>query len=222
MSDPDEEARSHLSIDEEDDEDDFELGRGDDEKLFAESRSSTSTHEGDTEEDPVDPITPGPGGRFVIPDMSKSGDSVSVVVEALDDVEDEDDDDDWATPSQSQSYAPTPMHSPTPSQSSSSQAPSSVPSSISSRSSASLPPPPPIPPQKKKKKKGNGKEQPVPVPMVKFPGGGGGGQDSMGDSTFAGERQRRQSIKVIKMHSQRGKDGGRTQSGGVKGVLTGD
>ncbi|KAF8906862.1 hypothetical protein CPB85DRAFT_1312581 [Mucidula mucida] len=120
------------------------------------------------------------------------------VVEALDDIEDDEDGgwDDLSPPAR--------HHTPS-----------------SSQSSASIPPPPipPVPKVKKTKSKKT-KEKPVPVPMVKFPGESPWDTSSTsedgGTNTFVAERQRRQSIKLP---VRRGKDGGRTTSGGVRGVL---
>ncbi len=156
--------------------------------LSSASTSRTKSSELDTEEDPVDPITPGPGSKFEFPDPPGSNkphhrpkaEEGGVFVEALDDMED---DDEWVDP----------VLTPT-----------------------AVPPPPPP-----KKKKGKKKQVPVPVPMVNFPSAPGGEDGGRGDVSH--ERQRRQSMGLsLKMNNSRGRDGGRTQSGGVKGVLTGD
>lgn len=156
--------------------------------LSSASTSRTKSSELDTEEDPVDPITPGPGSKFEFPDPPGSNkphhrpkaEEGGVFFEALDDMED---DDEWVDP----------VLTPT-----------------------AVPPPPPP-----KKKKGKKKQVPVPVPMVNFPSAPGGEDGGRGDVSH--ERQRRQSMGLsLKMNNSRGRDGGRTQSGGVKGVLTGD
>ncbi|KAF9070477.1 peptidase family C54-domain-containing protein [Rhodocollybia butyracea] len=187
----------------------------------------------DTEEDPVDPITPGPSAtRFdsaihvPLTEKDKSFD------EANDDIED-----DWVDPS----LPSTPVHSPSIThepQSSADDSPSSAliaPAMKKTRSSSST--------NKKKKPK---KQLPVPVPKVRLPsqptaesfpfpvatedasadGPGlistsysssssmsGAGDDSTGVGA---------SIREKRMHNARARDGGRTQSGGVKGVLTDD
>ncbi|KIY72637.1 hypothetical protein CYLTODRAFT_367405 [Cylindrobasidium torrendii FP15055 ss-10] len=242
VSDPDE-ARSHLSSrqdEEEEDEDEVFEDAEEDDKLFEESRSSTSMRD-----EPDDPVTPGASGRFVLPEKTRS--STGVIIEALDDVDY--DDEDWPTPNHSHSQtpsavsspqrppyqAPTPMHSPTPSASSSSHVPTSSSSGTSFSSSSSFQMPQPPPPAARKSphshsssKKGSkkkvigGREQPVPVPMVTFPGGDDGSETD-DERVEKSARARKQSIMKPaasgKMHTQRGKDGGRTQSGGVKGVF---
>ncbi|KAF8896755.1 hypothetical protein CPB84DRAFT_1848116 [Gymnopilus junonius] len=109
-----------------------------------------------------------------------------------------------------------------------------VSSSSSASSSSAFPPPPPL----KTKSSSSGKKQiPVPVPTVHIPSQHqhqeeqyypfpvtpaeyepphtGGGDRSRNTST-KGQGQ----PKVQRMHTARARDGGRTQSGGVKGILT--
>lgn len=228
-----------------------------DKKTLDSERSKSEDN--DTEEDPVDPVTPGPHSRFSIIDL----DSVKKGVAAeeararrkaageLGPEEDSDGEgtgdieDDWVEPS-----IPTPMPQHTaypmgPSSSTSSSdvnerqrsprvaSSSSHPKSRSHGTSSSG----------VKKSRKNGKKQvPVPVPSVRgtrtseqeqehypFPvtAAASGGEDEDEDpeephSFEEGRRTTASTMKAKRMHNARAKDGGRTQSGGVKGLLVDD
>jgi cysteine protease ATG4 len=189
----------------------------------------------DTEEDPVDPITPGPNSRFSIgvpPEGRKGrqdetmGDSGEFVLDDEDESEplfdSGDIEDDWVDPS-----IPSPPGG---------ARPSSVPVN-------DLPQPPVVHPaaaaaavstpikrngSTKKGKKGGKKrgEVPVPVPLVKLPSRYPQehlpfpvtAEDHPHDSTQDKDNSTKSTEK--RMHTARARDGGRTQSGGVKGVMT--
>lgn len=178
-----------------------------------------NSEEVDTEEDPVDPITPGPNSRFSIgmplEGKMKQADEIEGGRGGLDDddeppFEGGDIEDDWVDPSPS----------------------GARPSSISVND---LPPPAAVhaalstPIRRngsvKKGKKGKKRlEVPVPVPLVKIPShypqehlpfpvtGEDHPQDPSQDNSTKSMEKR--------MHTARARDGGRTQSGGVKGVIT--
>ncbi|KAJ3800777.1 hypothetical protein GGU11DRAFT_742209 [Lentinula aff. detonsa] len=194
------------------------------------ARSDRSKTDIDTEEDPVDPITPGPSAtRFdssvVHVPLSSEGHEETSFDEMGDDIED-----DWVEPS----IPSTPVHSSHGAQSSTDDSTGVIvaPAMKQTRSTSSTA-------SKKKKPK---KQVPVPVPKVKLPSAresfpfpvatedvsaegpisvsysssssmSGAGDDSVGIGA---------SIREKRMHNARARDGGRTQSGGVKGVLTDD
>ncbi|KAH7879200.1 uncharacterized protein C8R40DRAFT_583107 [Lentinula edodes] len=196
------------------------------------ARSDRSkSEEIDTEEDPVDPITPGPSAtRFDssvvhVPLPGDGHEKETNFDEASDDIED-----DWVEPS----IPSTPVHSSHGAQSSTDDSAGAViaPAMKKTRSTSSGA-------SKKKKPK---KQIPVPVPKVKLPSTresfpfpvatedvsaegpisvsysssssmSGAGDDSVGVGALIREKR---------MNNARARDGGRTQSGGVKGVLTDD
>ena len=179
-----------------------------------------NSEEVDTEEDPVDPITPGPNSRFSIgtqpEEKTKQRDEAGEFV-----LEDEDEppfeggdiEDDWVDPSV-----------PSPGAARSSSIPVNelaLPAVVHVGVST------PIkrngsPKKGKKGKKRN--EVPVPVPMVKVPSrypqehlpfpmtAEDHPEDASQDNSTKSMEKR--------MHTARARDGGRTQSGGVKGVIT--
>ncbi|KAG6905650.1 hypothetical protein DXG01_001444 [Tephrocybe rancida] len=177
------------------------------------------SEEVDTEEDPVDPITPLPNARFSIPRSAGSG-------KDADDGEDDgerverdmyeegDIEDDWVDPS-----VPTPI-------------PSDPPAILVSSASVVHAKTP------KKARKGRGRnEVPVPVPLVKIPMPMPSSNQDQEHFPFPmtqrekevspsrpEHRVRHTSIKNTgkRMHMARARDGGRTQSGGVKGILPDD
>ncbi|KAJ3776030.1 hypothetical protein FB446DRAFT_348957 [Lentinula raphanica] len=189
----------------------------------------SKSEEIDTEEDPVDPITPGPSAtRFDSSVVHVPLASEAHVQESSfdgDDIED-----DWVEPS----IPSTPVHPSHGPQSSTDDSTGVViaPPMKKTRSTSSTA-------SKKKKPK---KQVPVPVPRVKLPSAAesfpfpvatedisaegpislsyssssstsGAGDDSVGVGA---------AIREKRMHNARARDGGRTQSGGVKGVLTDD
>ncbi|KAJ7433638.1 hypothetical protein B0H11DRAFT_757814 [Mycena galericulata] len=168
--------------------------------------SSARSEEVDTEEDAVAPITPLPGARFEIgapPTTSKATDSSAFpelegddgFVDAASEVDIEDD---WVDP-------------------------------------VAAPPPPPPPPSSKKssgskgKSKGRGKKA-VPVPSVHYPFPVSV-EDAASPPAMPAPQERQRNVTVSprsggvaasgqRMHTARARDGGRTQSGGVRGILT--
>ncbi|KAJ7494901.1 peptidase family C54-domain-containing protein [Mycena latifolia] len=172
----------------------------------ATSNSTASSGEVDTEDDPVAPITPLPGARFDLsgapPYTGKAGAYVDLDGEGDDGFVDAggeaEIEDDWIDP-------------------------------------VAAPPPPPSKKERdrgtKSKAKSTKGKKAVPVPSVHYPfpvsveDGAGAGAGA------AQERQERlRNVTVSpraaaagqRMHTARARDGGRTQSGGVRGVLTED
>ncbi|KAJ7189878.1 hypothetical protein GGX14DRAFT_701934 [Mycena pura] len=167
--------------------------------------SSTSARsEVDTEDDPVAPITPLPGSSF---DLSERPPLPIKAAGADADLDGDGDDfvdaggeaeieDDWVDP---------------------------------------VPPPPP--PMSKKPSKGKGKsksKKPVPVPSVNYPFPVSS-EDAGGAPPSPPQHERQRNVTVSprpgggaaagsgqRMHTARARDGGRTQSGGVRGILTED
>ncbi|KAG6855157.1 hypothetical protein H0H87_007545 [Tephrocybe sp. NHM501043] len=184
-----------------------------------------TSEEVDTEEDPVDPITPLPNARFSLgprpthqakdvgEDEHDDGEHVEREMYEEGDIED-----DWIDPS-----VPTPIPTDTPPILVSSSVPAVVYATTS-----------------KKSRKGR-KEIPVPVPLVKVPTPSSNRSQSQNQQehfpfpmtqrsaeeaspTRPEHRTRHASIKNTgkRMHTARARDGGRTQSGGVKGILPED
>lgn len=201
----------------------------------------------DTEDDPVGPITPGHGSKFEFVDRPEPGTAKPRLKESEEDNSesedrrgfgDDDIEDDWADPLVSDSN-PVPKDT-SPSPPSSSNIPrlskSRPPASGSTKSlSAKSTPSPKVKPKSKK-------EQPVPVPGVVIPNnplqvqehypfpvtpadeGPSPSPDVVGRSrqssaTRVIRHQQQQQQPGYRMHTARARDGGRTQSGGVKGVL---
>jgi cysteine protease ATG4 len=219
----------------------------------------------DTEDDPVDPVTPGPNSRFdiVAPPSRKDGQAEAKDTEEYRGFEDDEEDgsgddieDDWvdpSLPSPASTSRPRPLPKPLQQQ----PLPPPVPrkdhvsSSISSASSSS----PAAPPMSKSKssssKKGSltvkgkksKKQIPVPVPQVKLvnqqqpkehypfpvtpvddPSGWSphrAASQDRGSGASSGHNHSGVSTEK-RMHTARARDGGRTQSGGVKGILPDD
>ena len=201
------------------------------------STSSASQHEVeergkseevDTEEDPVDPITPGPGSRFEIGEAEGKGseeENMSVNGEFDGEVDDFDDDieDDWVDPT------PTlPTQAPVPPPAPSKEdlvIPVDVPALAKGKPNGG----------KKAKKGKRGTQIAVPVPLVKIPSQTNQEpqehypfpltQWSSDEATPHPQERVRSSSNTPggkRMYTARARDGGRTQSGGVKGVLTED
>ncbi|KAJ3805044.1 peptidase family C54-domain-containing protein [Lentinula aff. lateritia] len=210
MSDPDEVDTMELE-----DEDEPSL----DVSIQSRSRSASlsdrsKSEEIDTEEDPVDPITPGPSAtRFDssvvhVPLPGDSHEKESSFDDASDDIED-----DWVEPS----IPSTPVHSSHGAQSSTDDSAGAViaPAMKKTRSTSSGA-------SKKKKPK---KQIPVPVPKVKLPSTRESFPFPVATEDVAAEGPisvSYSSSSEKRMNNARARDGGRTQSGGVKGVLTDD
>ncbi|KAL4074355.1 peptidase family C54-domain-containing protein [Scleroderma yunnanense] len=170
-------------------------------------KSGAKGSEADTEEDPIGPITPGPNSTF---EVDKQGEELENGLSKNDDFEeidgnDEDDDDEWVDPSM-----PTPLAKPT-------DRPLAPPMEQSkpTGSSNSLA-------NKEKGKKG--KKKKTTIPVVKAPSPGRmeehfpfprSLEESFHEQTGGGGFEKR-------MNNARARDGGRTESGGVKAVLTDD
>ncbi|RDB31089.1 Cysteine protease ATG4 [Hypsizygus marmoreus] len=249
MDEEDDEARGNGDEDEEDEEaEQFFDTRSVSASVSSASASGSGASKGrrsksedvDTEEDPVDPITPGPNSRFSIgqpppshEDEGKKGEELADAEEGR--FEEGDIEDDWVDPSIPSSLPP----GPTSSAPASSQPP--PPSNTSFGSADGDDDVPAVQPKatrgttKKSKKSGRkGGQIPVPVPLVKIPTPNRYQQpqehfpfprSAEETSPTPGERARNSSAgkgNGKRMHTARARDGGRTQSGGVKGVLTED
>lgn len=186
---------------------------------FFDTRSSDSplakgqSSEFDTEEDPMGPITPGPNSTFEV-DKSGKGKEPMEDFEEISAVEDEEDNDDeeWVDPSLPTPLAPS-MHKP--------YAPplEKKSTSMSSASSAGSG-------GKGKSKKVTGKKSKksaVPLmkapvkPEVHFPF-----PRSLEESVHEGGLGPEAEPYERRMNNARARDGGRTESGGVKAILTED
>ncbi|KAK7049890.1 Cysteine protease atg4 [Paramarasmius palmivorus] len=182
------------------------------------------SEEVDTEEDPVDPITPGPiTTKFDVNAKGVEDDALHrEPSQESDDIED-----DWVDPSLS-----SPMLTPQPTQQSQMQHQQGtdslvvVPPLAKSKSSGST-----GSGSTKKKKKKHHDQQPVPVPKIKvpsppskesfpFPVGDNGSAGWSGPSSSSGDVDAGKEQREKRMHTARARDGGRTQSGGIKGILT--
>lgn len=199
----------------------------------------SKSEEVDTEEDPVDPITPGPNSRFSIGEQPprEKGDEPATGEFDLegdgDGFENDDIEDDWVDPS---------ISSPSPS------GPRTALPPVTPKDTPSAPPDSADVPLlvkgsssnggvKKKGKKGG--QIPVPVPLVKIPAPSSKHPQEhypfpvtprlAEDISPSPQERSRTSSSSNKgaatgkrMHTARARDGGRTQSGGVKGILTDD
>ncbi|KAF9465112.1 hypothetical protein BDZ94DRAFT_1254537 [Collybia nuda] len=243
-----------LDMDMDDEDDDAEAEQFFDTRSGSPSTSSASAsggHDGaggrskseevDTEEDPVDPITPGPNSRFSIgeqPLQEKGGEPRTggeFDMEGDEDVFENDDiEDDWvdpSIPSPSLSGPRTALPPTTPKDAPGAPPDSAdVPSLVKGSS---------VNGGTKKKKGKKGGQIPVPVPLVKIPAPSDKHtqehfpfpvtQRSVDDASLTPQERSRTSSVANRepttgkrMHTARARDGGRTQSGGVKGILTDD
>lgn len=204
ISEPDDEKETEEDADREGDEQ---------AEQFFDTRSvlveRTRSEEGDTEEDPVDPITPLPGSRFEIGQRGKDFEDEDLRFEegasfiGVDDGEIIEGD--WVDPSAETSSPPPAVTKNGNDESGSNGRKKS-----------------------RKEKDREKKQNPIPVPLVSLPfpvsmDDSVGGVAAHSQSTH--ERLRNSSSNnkagvVRKMHTARARDGGRTQSGGVKGLLT--
>ncbi|EPQ61373.1 hypothetical protein GLOTRDRAFT_69761 [Gloeophyllum trabeum ATCC 11539] len=185
---------------------DMDIDMPEEEEEFMDARSTSASpaasipgggkgSEVDTEEDPIGPITPGPSSRstFEINDEKRRG-SVSSQDES---VEDDLEDDDWVDPS-----LPTPLAQPSAPVQQQQSKPREREGKHKKSKKAAVPvvrmPSPP-------------EQQHYPFPVtVESP------EDSVVSSRSNSSRR------VPQLHTVRARDGGRTQSGGVKGVPTED
>lgn len=235
--------------------------RRDDDEFF-DTRSRSSAEEecssgggarsrSDTEEDPVGPITPGPGARFAMPGGKGSASSVERREGGQDDDDADDDDDDWVDPS---------MPSPPPSRRSTAPVMVEPPSAGRKGKGRKKTGPglvpvvrPPVLPQSSKKggkakskssrhaRSGwDGEEEQEDQEHYLFPSTGAddeadgyGSEDATpldrsrvntATATATSVGIGEDAVIVVsagkRMNTARARDGGRTQSGGVKGVLT--
>ncbi|KAL1714431.1 peptidase family C54-domain-containing protein [Schizophyllum commune] len=195
--------------------------------------TSTSRTE---DEDNVDPVTPGPHDtRFAIPEPQGRAKDICDDMH-IDDLGGSGDiADDWIEPS-----PPPTRHSSTTSPPQSSPPVASPPSIASAPSSASSSSPPPLLAKKKTKRKDKSKAVPVPrvtIPSdsapVAFPRSDAKGEEddwAENDEVYYSARDNERSDdafvnvhvkpKERRMHTARARDGGRTQSGGVRGIMT--
>ena len=185
----------HEQGDEEDSDGDFfDAGEGAtiDDRVSSRAASKSGQSEGDTEDDPVGPMTPGPtdsrtGETTTTPQRKVHAVSFSRTTSADDgDLDDEE----WVDPTP---IPATPLDSTPPqfpSMTASDGGAGSPPMMVKTKSSSST-----------KSRKRKEARAPVPFPVSQAEG--------------ADDRPRR----VPQMSTTRGRDGGRTQSGGVKGVI---
>ncbi|KAG1736670.1 cysteine protease required for autophagy [Suillus paluster] len=191
--------------------------RPENEDQFFDTRSAShspmikgQSSEVDTEEDPIGPITPGPNSMFEVDEPDKSKEHVEDFEEISAEDED-DDDDDWVDPS-----LPTPLAQ-------SVQRPYAPPlektTSTSSTSSAGSA-------GKGKSKKSVGrKSKKTAVPLMKVPVKAEANfpfPRSLEESVHDGRRSSEAEPYERRMNNARARDGGRTESGGVKAILTED
>jgi cysteine protease ATG4 len=188
-------------------------------------RGGARSSDFDTEEDPMGPDTPGQTPRTTF-EVGKGGlpeafdDKRREDVDVGDQDDDDDDDDDWVDPSVTTSPPPPPkIQAPAMVQTHSNSSSSSSSSGVKVKSSKS----------KKTVKRKSASVVPVlrtPEPSAHFPF-----PSSVEDTTTPQQedfQQQRDQLpemqengkKLQRMHTARARDGGRTQSGGVKGVLT--
>lgn len=172
----------------------------------------------DTEEDPVDPITPGPNSKFELGGQPERSKGSNFDAEGDSERFDDDIEDDWVDPS-----LPSPSQSgppPLPAKDNLTPAsPLQAPALAKSISAGST-----------KKRKGKKGQIPVPVPLVKIPSSSAEhypfpvaqrpADDSSSPPLDRSQDFSDQATNGKRMHTARARDGGRTQSGGVKGVLT--
>ncbi|KAK6978243.1 peptidase family C54-domain-containing protein [Favolaschia claudopus] len=208
--------------------------------IHSASTSSSRSEEVDTEEDPVAPITPLPNARFDLGDGAparEKGKTVGEVYAELEDEEAGDDEfvdaggevdieDDWIDP-----VVPSPVPAPAVKKSSKDKDREREKDKDRTKTKS----------KSKNKSSGSGsskKTQPVPVPSVHYPFPVSSGEASGPPSPRERERERERMITVSpratgaaatgagaggqRMHTARARDGGRTQSGGVRGILTED
>jgi cysteine protease ATG4 len=193
-------------------------------------RGGARSSDFDTEEDPMGPDTPGQTprttfevGKGGLPEEAFDDKHRKEDVDVAGDQDDDDDDDDWVDPSVPTSPLPPPkIQAPAMVQTHSNSSSSSSSSGVKVKSSKS----------KKTAKRKSASVVPVlrapPEPHFPFP-------SSVEDTTtpqqedFQHQRdqlpemqpqQQGNGKKLQRMHTARARDGGRTQSGGVKGVLT--
>ncbi|KAF8154943.1 peptidase family C54-domain-containing protein [Crassisporium funariophilum] len=216
-------------------------------------RSRAKSEEVDTEEDPVDPVTPGPNSKFDIIDPPlrqrgrKGGDDdeeedddedkeLDFRAEDGDGFEDDDIEDDWVDPSvpsptptappppPAQKPPPVPMKDHPPSPPSSTNVPLLAKGKSSSSKNGT---------SSSGKAKKSRKQIPVPVPSVKLPVPHQHLQQqeqqehypfpvTPAEDPALSPQDRGKGASGKRMHTARARDGGRTQSGGVKGILTDD
>lgn len=166
------------------------------------------SEEGDTEEDPMDPITPLPGSRFEIQgfeeeDVRFEEGASFIGMDGGDDGVEEIIEGDWVDPSPE----------------------TSTPSAVSENRNGSN--------GRKKSRKERDKDKKqisIPVPAVSLPFPVSMDDSAVGVAVHSQpphERARNSSSNnkggvARRMHTARARDGGRTQSGGVKGLLTDD
>lgn len=195
--------------------------RVENEDQFFDTRSSDSpvakgqNSEVDTEEDPMGPITPGPNSTFEVDKSGKGKDPIDDFEEisaAEDEEDNDDDDDDWVDPSLPTPLAPSVQKPYAPLMENSTSTSST--SSAGSRGKG-----------KNKKASPGRKSKKSAVPLMKtpvkpethfpFP-------RSLEESVHDGVRVSEAEPYERRMNNARARDGGRTESGGVKAILTED
>lgn len=224
------ESISEPDIDMPEDDDDFSDGpRSPSASPDTSVQGVGSKSEADTEDDPIGPVTPGPGtakSSFDIPQhdvMTKSKNTVDEPI-SFDDEEDEE----WGDPAE----YPEGEGDSTPSVVRSEQQVQAPPMAPSLSTSSTMSTGTTGSKKRKKTKKGTREKQvPVPVPMpppVQFPfpatSPDDEGSPHESEDYEARERQTTETgnKRVPQMRTAKARDGGRTQSGGVRGVPADD
>ncbi|KAI6044613.1 cysteine protease required for autophagy [Pisolithus marmoratus] len=170
-------------------------------------KGETKGSEADTEEDPIGPITPGPNSTFEVDKQEENHETGLSKTEDFEEIDgNEEEDDEWVDPSM-----PTPLAQPR--ERSYAQPMKQTKSTGSTGSTAS----------KDKGKKG--KKKKAAVPLVKAPSPPAKAEEhfpfprSLEESFHEHEQADRNEFEK-RMNNARARDGGRTESGGVKAVLT--
>ncbi|OAX40243.1 hypothetical protein K503DRAFT_737855 [Rhizopogon vinicolor AM-OR11-026] len=191
--------------------------RVENEDQFFDTRSSDSPvtkgqgSEVDTEEDPIGPITPGPNSMFEVDKAGKGKEPPMEDFEEISITEDDDDDEDWVDPSLPTPLAPSMQkpYAPLLEKSTSTSSTSSTGSGGKGKSKKST---------GRKSKKSSVPLMKAPVkPEAHFPF-----PRSLEESVHDGGRGSEAEPYERRMNNARARDGGRTESGGVRAVLTED
>jgi cysteine protease ATG4 len=192
--------------------------RVENEDQFFDTRSSDSpvakgqNSEVDTEEDPIGPITPGPNSTFEVDKSGKGKEPMDDFEEISVAEDEEDDDDDWVDPSLPTPLAPSVQkpYAPPMEKSTSTNSTSSAGSRGKGKNKKAVP--------GRKSKKSAVPLMKTPVkPEAHFPF-----PRSLEESVHDGGRVSEAEPYERRMNNARARDGGRTESGGVKAILTED
>lgn len=192
--------------------------RPENEDQFFDTRSAShspvakgQSSEVDTEEDPIGPLTPGPNSTFEVDEPDKAKEHLEDFEEIGVEDEDEDDDEDWVDPS-----LPTPLAQSAPQPYAPPLEKATSTSSTSSGGSGG---------KGKSKKSVGRRSKKSAVPLMKAPVKAEAHfpfPRSLEESMHDGGRSSEAEPYERRMNNARARDGGRTESGGVKAILTED